>query len=67
MNRNTGASRRAVVRGLVGTVGAAALAPIAAMAQQPTAATGAPLIRRSAIHRDSGGITRRPTSIPIRT
>ena len=42
MNRNTGASRRAVVRGLAGTVGAAALAPIAAMAQQPTAATGAP-------------------------
>jgi len=41
MNRNTGASRP-VVRGLVGTVGAAALAPIAAMAQQPTAATGAP-------------------------
>ena len=42
MNRNTGASRRAVVRGLVGTVGAAALAPIAAMAQQPAATTGAP-------------------------
>ena len=42
MKRNTGASRRAVVRGLAGTVGVAALAPIAAMAQQPTAATGAP-------------------------
>jgi len=40
MNRNTG--RRAIVRGLAGTVGAAALAPIAAMAQQPSAATGAP-------------------------
>ena len=42
MKMNTGASRRAVVRGLAGTVGAAALAPITAMAQQPTAATGAP-------------------------
>ena len=42
MKRNIGASRRAVVRGLAGTVGAAALAPIAAMAQQPIAATGAP-------------------------
>jgi len=39
MNRDTG--RRAVVRGLAGTVGVAALAPIA-VAQQPTAATGAP-------------------------
>jgi hypothetical protein len=46
MNRDTGASRRAVVRGLAGTVGAAAMAPIAAMAQQPTAATGAPPTRQ---------------------
>ena len=41
MNSNDGASRRAVVRGIAGTVGAAALAPIA-FAQQPSAATGTP-------------------------
>jgi gluconolactonase len=41
MNRNDGASRRAVVRGIAGTVGTAALAPIA-FAQQPSAATGTP-------------------------
>ncbi len=41
MHGNTSASRRAVVRGIAGTIGAAALGR-AARAQQPTAATGTP-------------------------
>jgi gluconolactonase len=41
MSSDTGASRRAVVRGIAGTIGAAVLAP-AAIAQQPAAALGAP-------------------------
>ena len=41
MSRNTGASRRAVVRGIAGTIGAGALAPLA-IAQQPSPATGTP-------------------------
>jgi gluconolactonase len=41
MNRFAEASRRAVVRGIAGTIGAAALAPLA-VAQQPSAATGTP-------------------------
>ena len=42
MSSDMGASRRAVVRGIAGTIGAAVLAP-AAIAQQPTAALGTPL------------------------
>lgn len=42
MKSNAGASRRAVVGGIAGTVGSAVLAPFAAVAQQPSAATGTP-------------------------
>jgi gluconolactonase len=41
MSSDTGTSRRSVVRGIAGTIGAAVLAP-AAKAQQPTAALGTP-------------------------
>ncbi|MEJ0016122.1 MAG: SMP-30/gluconolactonase/LRE family protein [Acetobacteraceae bacterium] len=41
MNSKAGASRRAVVKGLAGTLGTAALVPVA-LAQQPTANTGTP-------------------------
>ena len=42
MTKNHAASRRSIVKGLAGTLGAAALAPAAALAQQPNAATGTP-------------------------
>ena len=42
MTKNHAASRRSIVKGLAGTLGAAALAPDAALAQQPNAATGTP-------------------------
>ena len=41
MNSSTSASRRAVVRGIAGTIGTAALVPAAVLAQ-PGAATGTP-------------------------
>jgi gluconolactonase len=41
MSSDTGASRRAVVRGIASTIGATVLAPVA-IAQQPTAALGMP-------------------------
>jgi gluconolactonase len=42
MNSSMGATRRGVVRGITGTIGAAAVTPFAAFAQQPAAATGTP-------------------------
>src|SRR5215469_2799020 len=42
MIRQAAASRRIIVKGFAGAIGAVALAPVAARAQQPNAAFGAP-------------------------
>ncbi|MGA8194855.1 MAG: SMP-30/gluconolactonase/LRE family protein [Acetobacteraceae bacterium] len=42
MTKELAASRRSIVKGLAGTIGAAALAPAVALAQQPSAATATP-------------------------
>src|SRR5215831_8354417 len=42
MTRQAAASRRSIIKGFAGTLGAVALAPAAARAQQPNAAFGTP-------------------------